>query len=68
MTSVSHLKSIGTKSCKKKPVSTVEEEVVDATVVLEHITLDLQQGAKIAIVGKNGAGKRYKCPIIHKCL
>jgi ATPase subunit of ABC transporter with duplicated ATPase domains len=60
VTSVSHMKSIGSKSCKKKAtVSGGEEEAMDATAVLEHITLDLEQGAKIAIVGKNGAGKRY---------
>lgn len=59
-TSVSHLKSIGSKSVKKKAPSVPASDIVhveNATAVLEEITFDIEQGAKIAIVGKNGAGK-----------
>ena len=60
VTSVSHLKSIGSKSVKKKAPSVPASDIVhveNATAVLEEITFDIEQGAKIAIVGKNGAGK-----------
>ena len=62
VTSVSHLKSIGSKSLamkKKKDVTgTASSDILSTSAVLENITMDIEQGGKVAIVGKNGAGKR----------
>lgn len=57
VTSVSHMKSLGSKSIQKKAVSS-EDTVLPATTILESITLDIEQNTKVGIVGKNGCGKR----------
>jgi ATP-binding cassette, subfamily F, member 3 len=57
------MKVLGSKKPLKK-VTEVGEETqgpseVDVTKILDSITLDMDQNTKIAIVGKNGCGKRF---------
>lgn len=56
------VKVLGSKKTLTKVAGASEEIVapseVDVTKILDSITLDLDQNTKIAIVGKNGCGKR----------
>jgi hypothetical protein len=57
------VKVLGSKKVLKKATGAAAEETqgssaVDVTKILDSITLDLEQNTKIAIVGKNGCGKR----------
>lgn len=50
--------SLGTKKVRAVTAAAVTQPKVECTTILENITLDAHQKSKIAILGKNGCGKR----------
>lgn len=53
--------SLGSKKVRAVAAPAASMPKVECTMVVENVTLDAHQKSKIAILGKNGCGKRYSC-------
>jgi ABC-type multidrug transport system fused ATPase/permease subunit len=51
--------SLGSKKVRAVAAPVAATPKVECTMVVENVTLDAHQKSKIAILGKNGCGKRY---------